>query len=67
MMCFRCGKPLVFIEGRWLVHTQGDAPGVHCPKCGWHRAPYPSPTQCPDCGSMQVRDDGCSPSEREKT
>lgn len=58
--CVWCQESLSFVRGRGYVHEQGGSYMMYCPDCGWKGAPYPSPTQCPKCGSRALRDDHCA-------
>lgn len=55
--CLYCKELLHFVEGRGYVHPEGGGYKMFCPSCGWRGAPYPSPANCPQCGSREVRDD----------
>jgi DNA-directed RNA polymerase subunit RPC12/RpoP len=58
--CIWCGEPLRFVPGRGWVHEEGGSYVMRCRQCGWKGAPYPSPAQCPRCGSEGLRDDHCA-------
>jgi len=57
--CSRCGQLLRFVRGRGWVHPEGGTYAMRCPDCDWTGAPYPSPMDCPQCGSRKLRDDHC--------
>lgn len=58
-VCHWCREPLRWEPSRGWVHQEGGTCKMKCPDCGWEGAPYPSPAQCPHCGSKNVRDDHC--------
>lgn len=58
--CVWCGERLEFVRGRGYVHQEGGTYKMRCPDCDWRGAPYPSPIDCPKCGSRDVRDDHCA-------
>lgn len=66
MECLWCDEQLRYSEPspcndapRGWVHQEGGVYAMRCPICGWYGAPWPSPVNCPRCGSKQVRDDHC--------
>jgi rubrerythrin len=59
-VCLWCNQVLVFQPGRGYRHPEGGLYVMFCPACGWKGAPDPSPTQCPQCGAADVRDDHCA-------
>lgn len=58
--CIHCGETLVFLRDRGWAHLEGGVYMMYCPECGWRGSPYPSPAECPHCGSKQIRDDHCA-------
>lgn len=67
MICGRCEQTLRFDENQLLyVHPEGNLYVIICCDCGWKGAPYPSPLDCPKCGSTQLHDDHCAQPVPEK-
>lgn len=66
MICLYCKEELTWVNGRGWVHKDGGSYKVRCRTCGWMGAPYPSPMQCPQCGSKDIRDDHCAWASYEK-
>jgi len=59
--CTWCHQPLRWAgHRRGWVHEEGGLYMMRCPECDWQGAPHPSPTSCPQCGSLKLRDDHCA-------
>jgi DNA-directed RNA polymerase subunit RPC12/RpoP len=58
-ICVHCKQQAVWVPGRGYVHQEGGTYMMHCPDCGWQGAPWPSPAECPSCGSKNLRDEHC--------
>lgn len=49
--CAWCGEPLFFHPARGWVHQTGGWYSLFCENCGWKGKPYPTLTDCANCGA----------------